>query len=76
MLRRIKSRVYQWKVVLYLSGFVRVFHSGGLLYVNFCCVDASRLLERERKSKNCELILTCVQLFMFCHFAAIMQVSV
>lgn len=30
----------------YLPGFVGVFHSGRLLYVNFCCVHTSRLREK------------------------------
>lgn len=39
----LKKNMYQWEVALYLSGFVRVFHSGGLLYVDFRCIHTSRL---------------------------------
>lgn len=34
--------------VWYLSGFVWIFHSGGLLYVDFCRVHTSRLQEEEQ----------------------------
>lgn len=52
--------VYEWEDVVYLSGFVGVFHSGGLLYVDFCCIHTSRLGVRvRRKSENHDLI---------CHF--------
>lgn len=46
----LKRTVYQWEAVLYLSGFVGIFHSGGLLYVDFCCIHTSRL--REERGEN------------------------
>lgn len=41
------SSLLEQKDLSYLSGFVWVFHSGGLLYVDFRCIHTSRLREEQ-----------------------------
>lgn len=43
---RASKKVFNVGDVAYLSGFVGVFHSGRLFYVDFCRIHTSRLLRK------------------------------
>lgn len=61
----------------YLSGFVWVFHSGGLLYVDFRCIHTSRLLEEwEESHELTHLKLNVSPPQLLCNFATVLPVPV